>query len=190
MNNNDIVNENNVANDNKNEHKKDYLMLVVPVVLATFALLLVTFIVIHIKKRADELGVILSENEAIENIREGEIVDKLIINSQTKANVGVGFGLNGNGKVGVGLGVGGSEYVPMEYRIVIEGEYEFKGEKKKAKKEIQVSEDTYNSYKIGEHFDSRNLKINDSSGGYSVIKTDSSGELVVEQHIKKANKEE
>ena len=98
--------------------------------------------------------------------------------------------MNGNGKVGVGLGVGGSEYVPMEYRIVIEGEYEFKGEKKKAKKEIQVSEDTYNSYKIGEHFDSRNLKINDSSGGYSVIKTDSSGELVVEQHIKKANKEE
>lgn len=187
MNNNDIVNENNVANENKNEHKKDYLMLVVPVVLATFALLLVTFIVIHIKKRADELGVILSENEAIENIREGEIVDKLIINSQTKARTGGGVVINQNGGVGYGVGIGGSEYVPMEYRIVIEGEYEFKGEKKKAKKEIQVSENTYNSYKIGEHFDSRNLKINDSSGGYNVIKTDSNGELIVEQHIAENN---
>lgn len=184
MNNNDIVNENNVANENKNEHKKDYLMLVVPVVLATFALLLVTFIVIHIKKRADELGVILSENEAIENIREGEIVDKLIINSQTKARTGGGVVINQNGGVGYGIGIGGSEYVPMEYRFVIEGKYEFKGKKKTGKREIQVSEETYNAYKIGDHFDSRDLKVNDSSGGYSVIKTDSNGELTVERHIK------
>ena len=64
MNNDDIV-----INENNNENKKDYLMIIVPVVLAIFALILVSFIVIHIKKRADELGVILSENEAIENIR-------------------------------------------------------------------------------------------------------------------------
>lgn len=179
MNNDDIV-----INENNNENKKDYLMIVVPVVLAIFALILVSFIVIHIKKRADELGVILSENEAIENIREGEVIDKLIINSQTKAKIGGGVVINQNGGVGYGVGIGGSEYVPMEYRFVIEGEYEFKGEKKTEKREIQVSEETYNAYKIGDHFDSRDLKVNDSSGGYSVIKTDSNGELTVERHIK------
>lgn len=172
--------------DDYNSKRKDpYFIsyLLMPLVVIVVVLLIYGISRYFIKK-GEELNDILTEDKAIEDIREGIVVDKLIINSQTKANVGVGVGLNGNGKVGVGLGVGGSEYVPMEYRIVIEGEYEFKGEKKKAKKEIQVSENTYNSYKIGEHFDSRNLKINDSSGGYSVIKTDSSGELVVEQHIK------
>lgn len=178
--------------DDYNSKRKDpYFIsyLLMPLVVIA-VVLLIYGISRYLNKKGEELNDIFTEDKAIENIREGEIVDKLIINSQTKANVGVGVGLNGNGKVGVGLGVGGSEYVPMEYRIVIEGEYEFKGEKKKAKKEIQVSENTYNSYKIGEHFDSRNMKVNDSSGGYSVIKTDSSGELVVESHIKKANKEE
>ena len=169
-----------------NEKRKDpyfFSYLLMPIIVVVVALLLYG-VGRYVNKKCKELNDIMTENETIENIREGEIVDKLIINSQTKANVGVGVGLNGNGKVGVGLGVGGSEYVPMEYRIVIEGEYDLKGEKKKAKKEFQVSENTYNSYKIGDHFDSRNLKVNDSSGGYSVIKTDSSGELVVEQHIK------
>ena len=175
-----------------NEKRKDpyfFSYLLMPIIVVVVALLLYG-VGRYVNKKGKELNDVLTEDKAIENIREGIVVDKLIVNSQERANVGVGVGLNGNGKVGVGLGVGGSEYVPMEYRIVIEGEYEFKGEKKKAKKEIQVSENTYNSYKIGEHFDSRNLKVNDSSGGYSVIKTDSSGELVVESHIKKANKEE
>ena len=172
--------------DDYNSKRKDpYFISYLFMPLVVIAVVLLIYgISRYLNKKGEELNDILTEDKAIEDIREGIVVDKLIINSQTKANVGVGVGLNGNGKVGVGLGVGGSEYVPMEYRIVIEGEYEFKGEKKKAKKEIQVSENTYNSYKIGEHFDSRNLKINDSSGGYSVIKTDSSGELTVEQHIK------
>ena len=169
-----------------NEKRKDpyfFSYLLMPIIVVVVALLLYG-VGRYVNKKGKELNDILTEDKAIEDIREGIVVDKLIVNSQERANVGVGVGLNGNGKVGVGLGVGGSEYVPMEYRIVIEGEYDLKGEKKKAKKEFQVSENTYNSYKIGDHFDSRNLKVNDSSGGYSVIKTDSSGELVVEQHIK------
>ncbi len=169
-----------------NEKRKDpyfFSYLLMPIIVVVVALLLYG-VGRYVNKKGKELNDVLTEDKAIENIREGIVVDKLIVNSQERANVGVGVGLNGNGKVGVGLGVGGSEYVPMEYRIVIEGEYDLKGEKKKAKKEFQVSENTYNSYKIGDHFDSRNLKVNDSSGGYSVIKTDSNGELIVEQHIK------
>ena len=164
------------------EKRNPMFIFMIPV--AIMFIILLIWSITTLVKDVDEIKSTLAESDAIENIREGEIVDKLIINSQEHANVGVGVGLNGNGNVGVGVGVGGSTYVPMEYQFGVKGEYEYNGEKNTGERKIQVSEPVYNSYKIGEHFDSRNLKINDSSGGYNVIKTDSSGELVVEKHIK------
>ena len=87
--------------DDYNSKRKDpYFIsyLLMPLVVIA-VVLLIYGISRYLNKKGEELNDILTEDKAIENIREGEIVDKLIINSQTKARTGGGVVINQNGGV-------------------------------------------------------------------------------------------
>ena len=158
------------------EKRNPMFIFMIPVVI--MGVILLAWSITTLSKDVDEIKSTLAENDAIENIREGEIVDKLIVNSQTKANTGGGVVINNNGGIGYGIGIGGSQYIPMEYQFVVKGEYEYNGEKKTGERKIQVSEAVYNSYKIGEHFDSRDLKAADSSAAEKMVDSTKSVEGV------------
>lgn len=75
--------------------------------------------------------------EAEGNISAGEIVDKEVINAR------YGFFTSNN----------------MDYRLVIEGKFEYKGETITGKRSISVDKETYQSANVGDWFDSHALTI-------------------------------
>lgn len=79
----------------------------------------------------------IAENDAANAARAGVIVDKEIINAHSSL-----FHSN-----------------DMQYRIVIEVEYDYKGETKATTKSIFVDKETYLAAEIGMHFDSQSLVV-------------------------------
>ena len=61
-----------------------------------------------------------------------------------------------NGKFGYGFN-NNQSYVPTVYRIYIRGEFEYEGKTHQGNNSFDVSEDIYNSYNIGDYFDSKDL---------------------------------
>ena len=102
----------------------------------------------------DNLGEYLSYNSTkSQSISAGIITDKEIINGHTENGAGVGYY---DGKVGYNFN-NNKSYVPTIYRIHISAEFEYKGETYKDSNYFDVSEDVYNSYAIGDYFDSKDL---------------------------------
>ncbi len=87
------------------------------------------------------------------SVSAGIITDKEIINGHTVGGAGVGYY---DGKVGYNYN-GNKNYVPTVYRIHISAEFEYKGETYQGSNYFDVSEDVYNSYAIGDYFDSKDL---------------------------------
>lgn len=83
----------------------------------------------------------------------GIITDKEIINGHTESGAGVGYY---DGKVGYNFN-NNKGYVPTVYRIHISAEFEYDGETHQGSNHFDVSEDVYNSYNVGDYFDSKNL---------------------------------
>lgn len=87
------------------------------------------------------------------SVTAGIITDKEIINGHTKSGGGMGYY---DGKVGYNFN-GNKSYVPTVYRIHISAEFEYDGETHQGSNYFDVSEDVYNSYNVGDYFDSKNL---------------------------------
>lgn len=87
------------------------------------------------------------------NITAGVITDKEIINGHTKSSGGIVYY---DGKVGYNFN-NNKNYVPTVYRIYISAEFEYDGKTHQGNNYFDVSEDVYNSYSIGDYFDSKNL---------------------------------
>lgn len=87
------------------------------------------------------------------SVSAGIITDKEIINGHTKSSGGM---LYHNGKIGYSFN-GNKSYVPTVYRIHISAEFEYDGETHQGHNYFDVSEDVYNSYNIGDYFDSKDL---------------------------------
>ena len=127
-----------------------------------FLLILISFIVYNaykdISKNVSDIEYSFALSKASETIREGTVVDKIINNGRTVSGGGAGIYYSGEG-VGVGYSpsAGTKGYKPIEYIIVVENDCEYKGERYVGTKEFMVSEDIYNSYKMGDWFDSRDL---------------------------------
>lgn len=83
------------------------------------------------------------EMTAQDKLYAGEIVDKKIINASS--------GLFSSSD--------------MDYRLVIQGEYECNGRTKETEKSISVDKETYQSANIGDWFDSHTIKITDKGRG-------------------------
>lgn len=105
----------------------------------------------------DNLGEYLSYSSTEStSVSAGIITDKEIINGHTAGGAGVGYY---DGKVGYNFNSNKS-YVPTVYRIHISAEFEYKGETYQGSNYFDVSEDVYNSYTIGDYFDSKDLLSN------------------------------
>ena len=87
------------------------------------------------------------------SVSAGIITDKEIINGHTKSDGGLVYY---NGKFGYGFN-NNKSYVPTVYRIYIRGEFEYEGKTHQGNNSFDVSEDIYNSYNIGDYFDSKDL---------------------------------
>ena len=87
------------------------------------------------------------------SVSAGVITDKEIINGHTKSSGGMVYH---DGKVGYSFN-GNKSYVPTVYRIHISAEFEYDGETHQGSNYFDVSEDVYNSYNIGDYFDSKDL---------------------------------
>lgn len=87
------------------------------------------------------------------SVTAGVITDKEIINGHTKSSVGMGYY---DGKVGYNFN-NNKSYVPTVYRIHISAEFEYDGETHQGSNYFDVSEDVYNSYNVGDYFDSKDL---------------------------------
>lgn len=87
------------------------------------------------------------------SVTAGVITDKEIINGHTKSGGGMGYY---DGKVGYSFN-NNKSYVPTVYRIHISAEFEYNGETHQGHNYFDVSEDVYNSYNIGDYFDSKDL---------------------------------
>lgn len=87
------------------------------------------------------------------SVTAGIITDKEIINGHTKSGGGIGYY---GGKVGYNFN-GSESYVPTVYRIHISAEFEYDGKTHQGSNYFDVSEDVYNSYNVGDYFDSKNL---------------------------------
>lgn len=87
------------------------------------------------------------------SVSAGIITDKEIINGHTESGAGIGYY---DGKVGYNFN-NNKSYVPTVYRIYISAEFEYKGETHQGSNYFDVSEDIYNSYNIGDYFDSKDL---------------------------------
>ena len=61
-----------------------------------------------------------------------------------------------NGQAGYSFNAN-KTYVPTVYRIHISADFEYNGETYQGNNYFDVSEDIYNSYNIGDYFDSENL---------------------------------
>ena len=83
----------------------------------------------------------MQEVKAQDAMHAGEIVDKKVIN----ANAGL-FSSNS-----------------IDYRLVIQGEYEYKGKMKEVEKSISVDKETYQQANIGDWFDSHTLKVTEKN---------------------------
>ncbi len=127
-----------------------------------FLVVLISFIVYNaykdISKNVSDVEYSFALSKASETIREGKVVDKIINNGHTVSGGGAGIFYSGE-NVGVGYSpsAGAKGYKPIEYIIVVENDCEYKGESYVGTKEFMVSEDIYNSYKMGDWFDSRDL---------------------------------
>ena len=87
------------------------------------------------------------------SVSAGIITDKEIINGHTESGAGIGYY---DGKVGYNFN-NNKSYVPTVYRIHISAEFEHNGETHQGSNYFDVSEDVYNSYNVGDYFDSKNL---------------------------------
>lgn len=87
------------------------------------------------------------------SISAGIITDKEIINGHTESGAGIGYY---DGKVGYSFN-NNKSYVPTVYRIHISAEFEYNGETHQGSNYFDVSEDVYNSYNVGDYFDSKDL---------------------------------
>ncbi|MCM1529783.1 MAG: hypothetical protein NC093_07285 [Alistipes sp.] len=103
----------------------------------------------------DSLGNSMRYNSKA-SVSAGIITDKEIINGHTAGGAGVGYY---DGKVGYSFN-GNKSYVPTVYRIHISAEFEYDGETHQGSNHFDVSEDVYNSYSIGDYFDSKDLTGN------------------------------
>ena len=91
--------------------------------------------------------------ESKARVSAGIITDKEIINGHTAGGAGVVYY---DGKVGYNFN-NGKSYVPTVYRIHISAEFEYDGETHQGSNYFDVSEDVYNSYNVGDYFDSKDL---------------------------------
>lgn len=87
------------------------------------------------------------------SVSAGIITDKEIINGHTNSSGGMVYY---DGKVGYNFN-NNKNYVPTVYRIHISAEFEYDGKTHQGNNYFDVSEDVYNSYSIGDYFDSKNL---------------------------------
>ena len=95
----------------------------------------------------------LDEIRLQSSISAGIITDKEIINGHSESGAGIGYhdrkgGYNFNNN---------KSYVPTVYRIHISAEFEYDGETHQGSNYFDVSEDVYNSYNVGDYFDSKDL---------------------------------
>ena len=95
----------------------------------------------------------LDEIRLQSSISAGIITDKEIINGHTKSSGGIVYY---GGKVGYSFN-NNKSYVPTVYRIHISAEFEYNGETHQGSNYFDVSEDVYNSYNVGDYFDSKDL---------------------------------
>lgn len=121
------------------KEKKAEKRILIAVIGIAFFLLLLCFIVYDAYKNIgkvvpDSVEYSFALSKASETIREGKVVDKIINNSRPI-----------------------SGYKSIEYIIVVENNCEYEGENYVGTKEFMVSEDVYNSYRMGDWFDSRDL---------------------------------
>lgn len=89
-----------------------------------------------LKDGAELVSDVNTYGNAIDEISGGVIVDKRIINQRSNA----------------------INTYPTEYRIYIEGEYEWDGEKLSIQKYFCVPESTYLAYDIGDYFNSQDFR--------------------------------
>ena len=94
-----------------------------------------------------------ADYDAVAHISAGVITDKEIINGHTKSSGGM---IYYNGQAGYSFNAN-KTYVPTVYRIHISADFEYNGETYQGNNYFDVSEDIYNSYNIGDYFDSENL---------------------------------
>ncbi len=87
------------------------------------------------------------------SVSAGVITDKEIINGHAAGGAGIGYY---DGKVGYNFN-NNKGYVPTVYRIHISAEFEYDGETHQGSNYFDVSEDVYNSYNVGDYFDSKDL---------------------------------
>ena len=109
----------------------DVVKLIISIVVGISLIMTAVFVI------KDVLVPIIQIGEAESNISAGEIVDKKIINARS------------------GLFTSSD----MDYRLVIEGEYEYKGKTINGQKSISVDKETYLQVNIGDWFDSQTLQI-------------------------------
>lgn len=159
MNNYDETNENTEATEN--EEKKRFSFDYVYMFFMSAAMILCMVVVVGCFGAAvwigtNELATIVVEKQDYDemaHISAGVITDKEVINAHTKSSGGMVYY---NGKAGYSFNAN-KTYVPTAYRIHISAEFEYEGETHQGNNYFDVSEDVYNSYNVGDYFDSTDL---------------------------------
>lgn len=108
-------------------------------VLAAFAGLLILFCRDYQAVDSDLRATINQEKVMKQSITEGVITDKKIENGKVTGNIFT------------------QSYVPTTYRIYVTNDYKFEDKVYTGEVYFEVNEDIYNSYSIGEWFDSQDL---------------------------------
>ena len=108
----------------------DFELIVAIIVVLVFALTFAFFV----SDASTQSKALNAQNQAIDAVRGGTIVDKEIINPHSTV----------------------FHDFPAEYRIYVNCEYEYEGEKKTARKYFAVPESVYLAYDIGDYFNSQN----------------------------------
>lgn len=102
----------------------------------------------------NELSEYSAHEIAVNQISSGVIINKEIVNGHiVNGSGGIVTGPNGAGVI---FG-GNQEYIPTQYRLYVSGKYEIDGKEFEGEKYFDVPADVYQSYKVGDFFDSHDF---------------------------------